>query len=50
MRSAELRFPRKFYFSGRVTMSVLKTDTGRQVKDTKGFERNLPKELGKLTP
>ena len=30
--------------------SVPQTDTGRQVENTKVFERTLVKELGKLTP
>ncbi len=30
--------------------TVPQTDTGRQVEDTKVFERTLVKELGKLTP
>ena len=34
--------------SGCVT--VLQTDTGRQVEDTKARERTLVKELGKLAP
>ena len=29
---------------------VPQTDTGRQVENTKVFERTLVKELGKLTP
>ncbi len=31
-------------------LSVPQTDTGRQVENTKVFERTLVKELGKLTP
>ena len=31
-------------------LPVPQTDTGRQVEDTKVFERTLVKELGKLTP
>ena len=31
-------------------LTVPQTDTGRQVEDTKAFERTLVKELGKLTP
>jgi hypothetical protein len=30
--------------------TVPQTDTGRQVEDTKVFERTLVKELGNLTP
>ena len=41
--------PRKS--SKRMTaQSVPQTDTGRQVENTKVFERTLVKELGKLTP
>ena len=32
------------------TLPVPQTDTGRQVENTKVFERTLVKELGKLTP
>ena len=35
---------------GSVHLTVPQTDTGRQVEDTKAFERTLVKELGKLTP
>jgi hypothetical protein len=35
---------------GRGSLTVPQTDTGRQVEDTKAFERTLVKELGKLTP
>ena len=31
-------------------LTVPQTDTGRQVEDTKVFERTIVKELGKLTP
>ena len=31
-------------------LPVPQTDTGRQVENTKVFERTLVKELGKLTP
>ena len=31
-------------------MTVPQTDKGRWVEDTKAFERNLAKELGKITP
>ena len=31
-------------------LSVPQTDTGRQVENTKVFERTLVKELGNLTP
>ena len=31
-------------------LTVPQTDTGRQVEDTKVFERTLVKELGNLTP
>jgi hypothetical protein len=31
-------------------LTVPQTDTGRQVENTKVFERTLVKELGKLTP
>jgi hypothetical protein len=34
----------------RLHLTVPQTDTGRQVEDTKAFERTLVKELGKLTP
>ena len=30
--------------------TVPQTDTGRQVEDTKAFERTIVKELGNLTP
>jgi hypothetical protein len=40
--------PEKPLASGWVT--VLQTDTGRQVEDTKARERTLVKELGNLTP
>ena len=33
-----------------VVLPVPQTDTGRQVENTKVFERTLVKELGKLTP
>ena len=33
-----------------VILPVPQTDTGRQVENTKVFERTLVKELGKLTP
>ena len=35
---------------GRLYLTVPQTDTGRQVEDTKAFERTLVKELGNLTP
>ena len=35
---------------GRSSLTVPQTDTGRQVEDTKAFERTIVKELGKLTP
>ena len=41
--------PRK-YSKLRDILPVPQTDTGRQVEDTKVFERTLVKELGKLTP
>ena len=34
----------------RSVLPVPQTDTGRQVENTKVFERTLVKELGKLTP
>jgi len=34
----------------RPALTVPQTDTGRQVEDTKAFERTLVKELGNLTP
>ena len=34
----------------RTVLTVPQTDTGRQVEDTKVFERTIVKELGKLTP
>ena len=34
----------------RVYLTVPQTDTGRQVEDTKAFERTLVKELGKWAP
>ena len=33
-----------------MNVTVPQTDTGRQVEDTKVFERTLVKELGNLTP
>ncbi len=33
-----------------IILPVPQTDTGRQVENTKVFERTLVKELGKLTP
>ena len=33
-----------------VTKTVLQTDTGGQVENTKALERTQEKELGKLTP
>ena len=33
-----------------VILPVPQTDTGRQVEDTKVFERTIVKELGNLTP
>ena len=35
---------------GTTRSTVPQTDTGRQVEDTKVFERTLVKELGNLTP
>ncbi len=35
---------------GRWHLTVPQTDTGRQVEDTKAFERTLVKELGNLAP
>jgi hypothetical protein len=35
---------------GTTRPTVPQTDTGRQVEDTKVFERTLVKELGNLTP
>ena len=36
--------------AGTTRSTVPQTDTGRQVEDTKVFERTLVKELGNLTP
>jgi hypothetical protein len=35
---------------GRVVGARTKTDTGRQVENTKAIGRTLVKELGKMTP
>ena len=48
-RSDSTDLPRKAV-QVRHVPTVPQTDTGRQVEDTKVFERTLAKELGKLAP
>ena len=41
---------KKMPYSVNLKLPVPETDTGRLVENTKGRERTLSKELGKLTP
>ena len=49
-RSGEVKLPRKARWHVKSRLPVPKTDTGREVENTKGREITLSKELGKMAP
>ena len=48
--ASDVILPRKACTPLTIKLPVPKTDTGRLVENTKGRERTLSKELGKLDP
>ena len=44
------RLPRKAAYCDETQVTVLQTDTGGRVENTKALERTRVKELGKLAP
>ena len=48
--ASDVTLPRKACTPLTIKLPVPKTDTGRLVENTKGRERTLSKELGKLAP
>ena len=44
------RLPRKAAYCDETLVTVLQTDTGGRVENTKALERTRVKELGKLAP